>query len=273
MRLVDSEERAAVIVCRADPIFHGRVRALLAESVPMLAAMFDRERLIARAVEIERSMSEARDRRLARLGLDVHDGPLQDLAALGQDIGLFRRQLDMALDGSERRQVLLGRIDDLEAQLIAADAEIRRLAVSLQSPFLAHHDFRRALEEVTTAFEVAAGLTPQVALTGELGAISDSQQMALLTIVREALGNVREHSGATEVQVSVAVDADAVRAELWDNGTGFDVETTLVRAARSGRLGLVGMLERVRLLDGTSRLDSRPGGPTTLSISLPRWQQ
>jgi hypothetical protein len=58
---------------------------------------------------------------------------------------------------------------------------------------------------------------------------------------------------------------------VTDDGAGFNVERTLVRAARSGRLGLVGMAERVRLLGGVFDIDSAPGAGTTISVSLPRW--
>jgi signal transduction histidine kinase len=46
----------------------------------------------------------------------------------------------------------------------------------------------------------------------------------------------------------------------------------VAKAAQRGRLGLVGMGERVRLLGGTFQIDSKPGGPTTLRFSLPRWE-
>jgi signal transduction histidine kinase len=57
---------------------------------------------------------------------------------------------------------------------------------------------------------------------------------------------------------------------VTDDGCGFDPETSLVRAARDGHLGLVGMYERVRLLGGRTQIDSRPGGPTVISVTLPR---
>ena len=53
---------------------------------------------------------------------------------------------------------------------------------------------------------------------------------------------------------------------------GFEVAKTLITAAKRGRLGLVGMGERVRLLGGRFDVDSRPGGPTTLRLVLPRWR-
>ena len=61
-------------------------------------------------------------------------------------------------------------------------------------------------------------------------------------------------------------------AQIVDDGRGFEVAKTLIRAAKRGRLGLVGMGERVRLLGGSFDVDSRPGGPTSISLVLPRWQ-
>jgi signal transduction histidine kinase len=90
--------------------------------------------------------------------------------------------------------------------------------------------------------------------------------------VQEALSNIRDHSGAKRVSVSVSVRRSSVHAEIVDDGRGFVVERTLVRAARRGRLGLVGMSERVRLLGGRFDVDSRPGGPTAISVVLPRWE-
>jgi signal transduction histidine kinase len=71
------------------------------------------------------------------------------------------------------------------------------------------------------------------------------------------------------------IDAHAggVNAEVVDDGRGFDPETTLVRAARDGHLGLVGMHERVRMLGGVTHIDSRPGGPTVISVTLPPWPE
>jgi len=57
-----------------------------------------------------------------------------------------------------------------------------------------------------------------------------------------------------------------------DDGRGFEVERTLVDAARTGHLGLVGMSERVRLLGGRLDVESRPGGPTRIAAVIPRWR-
>src|SRR5207247_3859023 len=96
------------------------------------------------------------------------------------------------------------------------------------------------------------------------------QRMTLLRVVQEALTNAREHSGAATVCVLVRARRDHVEATVRDDGRGFEVEETLVQAGERGRLGLVGISERARLLGGTCEIQSRSRGPTTISVFLPR---
>jgi signal transduction histidine kinase len=89
--------------------------------------------------------------------------------------------------------------------------------------------------------------------------------------IQEALANIREHSGATSVVVRLRARRSAIEVQITDDGMGFEVERALAKAAQRGRLGLVGIAERVRMVGGTFQLESAPGGPTTLKLTLPRW--
>jgi signal transduction histidine kinase len=109
-------------------------------------------------------------------------------------------------------------------------------------------------------------------VTGDFTGMTVSQKIALIRILQEALTNVREHANAANVRISVAAGSGSFEARIEDDGVGFRVSRTLLDAAQRGRLGLVGSSERVRLLGGTFDVRSRPGGPTTVSLSLPRWQ-
>jgi signal transduction histidine kinase len=208
---------------------------------------------------------------LTRLRFDLHDGPQQDVIMLAEDLRLFRDQLASVIEDAETRDRVLGRIEDLEARLVAVDGDLRRISSGLQSPFLQHEPLPDAIGELTEAFTARTAIEPQVELQGELTSLSDSQQITLLALIREALTNIREHSDAESVTISVSAGSDGVQATVTDDGRGFDPEETLVTAAREGHLGLVGMHERVRLLGGHTRIDSRPGGPTAISVTLPPW--
>jgi hypothetical protein len=59
---------------------------------------------------------------------------------------------------------------------------------------------------------------------------------------------------------------------VTDDGVGFDVATALESARLRGRMGVAGIGERVRMLGGIFSIDSRPGGPTVVRATLPRWR-
>jgi signal transduction histidine kinase len=248
---------------------HGEL--LMGAAAPVLSALLDREALDTRDHAARQTVVGAVERRLARLRFDLHDGPQQDVHLLAQDLGLFREQLRPMVAHDPNAERLLGRLDDLEAQLVALDGDLRRLSSAVQSPFLAAGSLPDALRTLTDSFASRTGVQPEVVTSGPLSQLTDSQQITLLALTREALSNIRKHSGAQSVAISITSDGDGVHAEIRDDGEGFDPEATLVRAARAGRLGLVGMHERVRMLGGRTKIDSRPGGPTVISASVPAW--
>jgi signal transduction histidine kinase len=243
---------------------------LLSAAAPGIAGLLERETLLDREHWRE-LVASAVERRLARVRFDLHDGPQQDVILLAQDVRLFRDQLRPLLDGDPDQARALGRLDDLEAQLLALDGDLRRLSTSVQSPFLSPGSLLESLSRVADAFAKRTGILPRTEFSADLTELSESQQIALLALVQEALSNIRKHGDASAVWISIVPDPEGIRAQVSDDGRGFDPETTVARAARAGRLGLVGMHERVRMLGGRTQIDSRPGGPTVVSAVLPRW--
>lgn len=243
----------------------------LEEASAALGPVLEKDSLLARNLAKERALLESSERRLARLGFDLHDGAMQELLLLASDLRLLRTQLEGELDGHERRQVLLGRLDDLDARLRSVEDELRLLVRSIEAPEAFRSPFKALLETDIDAFSSRTGIAATLAADGDLERLGRNEREALRRVVQEALANVREHSGASSVHVVLHLRRDTVVAEVTDDGRGFDVQQTLERAAERGRLGLTGMMERLRLLGGTLTLTSRPGGPTTVGATLPRW--
>lgn len=267
----------AALVGSAMPGMREHCRPFLAAAVPMLGAILEREALLAANAMTERAIAEASERKLTRLGFDIHDGPIQDVAVLAEDLRMLRSQLDGQVETVRetpgRWKPIRDRMEDLGTQLAALDAELRRISNEVRaSSVLLNRPFASALHDIIQAFAARADVDPGVTLDGDTSQLSSSQQIALLNIVHEALTNIREHSDATEVEISVSVDANGVETRIADNGCGFDPEPTILRATREGHLGLVAMHERVRLLGGQCRIDSRPGGPTVIYVALERWE-
>jgi hypothetical protein len=262
---------AAIIV--AGPGGSGRRTEVLLEAAgPVIGAILDRIELLSIGGLDGPSVVSALERRLARLRYDLHDGPQQDVHLLGLDLRLFRDQLSPVVRDQPDGGRLMGRLDDLEAQLVALDSELRHISTSMQSPFLPAGTLPDALQDITEAFASRSGFQPEVNLSGDLTGLTDSQQITLLALIREGLNNVQKHSNATRVTITIAAHDRGVDALLTDDGQGFDPEMTLVQAAREGHLGVVGIHERVRMLGGHARIESRPGGPTVISVTLPSWK-
>ena len=228
--------------------------------------------MLERNAERERALVESSERRLLRLGLDLHDGPLQDIAALAVDLRLFRQQLTKPEALEPHRAIYTGRVDDLSGRLSALERELRELALSLESATLVHAPFEELVQGMVNRLASETEVSVSFELRGNIDDFTPSLRIALLRLVEESLSNVREHSGAKRLSIVIVATDVRVRAEIVDNGSGFDVERTLVEAARLGRLGLVGMGERIRLLGGRLEITSAPGGPTTISATIPRWR-
>ena len=216
------------------------------------------------------SAALALERRLTRLRFDLHDGPQQEIHLLAQDLALFREQLSAMIASHPDRDRALGRLDDLEAQLLALDEDLRRLTTSVGSP-LAGGALPEALGELAATFTTRTGLVPRWEITGETDSLTDSQRIALLALIREALANVRRHSDAEHVAITLTAGADAIVVAVEDDGSGFEPDVAGPRAAEDGHLGMVGMRERMRMLGGHTEITSAPGGPTVIAATLPRW--
>jgi signal transduction histidine kinase len=265
------QQRYAVLVARARPEGRGRTIAFLEEAAARIGPVLEREMLLERNSARERGLVEAREKRLLRLGFDLHDGPLQDLVALASDVRLAKKQIGEHV-GCRNRKLVFGRLEDIDAQIVDLDRKLRGLAHSLEPSGVVDRPLFDVIKQEVASFEERAEMLVTLEIRGDFDSLTASQRIALYGIVKEGLANVRNHSEATEVRVCLDGDHRAISAQIVDNGKGFVVEPTLIRAAKSGRLGLVGIGERMRLLGGTLDIESNPGGPTTLSLRLPRWR-
>jgi signal transduction histidine kinase len=259
------------VVGRSSPHERARAAAFLRECRTMLAPILERDMFLDRSTSREQQLQQANERRLLRVGFDLHDGPLQDIAALASDMRLARDQLATSLSG-RLRSIILGRFQDLDGRLVAIDQTLRELSQSLESSSIVERPLDDTLRRELAGFLRRSDVRGSLLIEGTFDTLSASQRIAILRIVQESLANVREHAAATSVTVALEQLSDGVRLRVADDGAGFDVSQTVVAAARRGRLGLVGMSERVRLLGGSFSLTSTPSGGTEICVTLPSWE-
>lgn len=263
---------AGVVAAHAPDAHMLEAATYVRETARMLGPALERESLLDRGTAREHALVATGERRLARLGYDLHDGPLQDVGAARRELFLLRDELARLLGAAPQADAARAHLERLDELVTGGELRLRQLAQSAESPAILSRPLRTSLEAEITSFVAASDIEADVRLEGDLDSLTGSQRIALVRIVQEALSNIREHSGATRVRLSVVRSNGAVRAEISDDGRGFELERTLVRAAKRGRMGLVGMSERALLLGGAFDVLSAPGGPTRIAVTLPEWR-
>lgn len=250
----------------------GEQAAALAVSLGrLLSRAFERASLFAASAERTATLLQSSERRLTRMGFDLHDGPLQDVALLFGELAGLRATI--ASEGRERGadEALTTRLDDLMALVNALNDDLRGVANSLSATGETRRPFTEALDGIVRTFGARTEIEPDVEVTGDLDGLSHSQRSALLRVVQECLNNVREHSKARGVRIVINSGATQVDALIEDDGMGFDVEAAMYDSARRGRMGLLGIVERVRLLGGFCDIDSSPGEGCRVALTVARW--
>jgi signal transduction histidine kinase len=258
----------AALVARGRPEVTARLDAYLSEAAATLTPFFERERLYDHGAERERTLVSASERRLLRLGCDLHDGPLQELAALAAELRHARSQVVPLVAGEDAERVS-GRFEDIEARLGELDQGLRDIARGLRSTTATERPLEDALRIEVDAFARPGNVATALTVDGDLSGLSASQRIVLFRVVQESLANAGRHSGAASVRVRARSTPRYVSVVVSDDGCGFDVDT----ARSSGRLGLSGVTERVRLLGGDIEIRSIPGRGTCVRATLPRWSR
>lgn len=197
-----------------------------------------------------------------RIAREIHDTLAQSLASLVLDLSLHAAQLG---------QVAPHLADD--AQRIQESArqalrEVRRSIWNLQPGTLECRTLAEAIG-VELRETIRAGIDAAIELHGPSGSLPPPVETALVRIAQEALANVRKHSNASQVVVSLEYHPDIVTLRVEDDGRGMDL-ARLGPATISGGFGLSSMRERARLAGGDLQVELRPGGGTSLICRVPR---
>jgi signal transduction histidine kinase len=113
------------------------------------------------------------------------------------------------------------------------------------------------------------GVETDLAVRGNARRLSPETELVLFRIAQEALRNIRKHAEASKVAVEVQFEESGVRLTIRDDGKGFDVSEVMSGSAEIGKLGLIGMQERVQLIGGALSIHSELGKGTAVDVNAP----
>jgi two-component system NarL family sensor kinase len=146
---------------------------------------------------------------------------------------------------------------------------VRRSIARLGEDVPAHFDLGAALPDIISEFEEQTGCRVELRVDeGQLPRLTPSVVFQATYIIREALTNVRKHSGADSVHLTLqGLEDGGVEVTIQDNGRGFDLDGD--QPSSRGGFGLRFMRERAERVSGNMRVESGPGQGTRVVVSLP----
>ena len=204
------------------------------------------------AVQAEELATTRERNRLAR---EIHDGVGHYLTTIFMQI----QAAEAVLDGDRSRA--LDAMDKAKNLTQTALADVRRSVAALRSPLEKDGPLTEMLAGLVTNCQ-ATGLQSELKINGTPRPLSPQVVQTCFRTVQEGLNNVQKHAHASQVTVSLDFsDAERLRLRIEDNGTGSDES--------SGGFGLLGLRERVHLVDGELETLSTPGEGFILSIEVP----
>ena len=201
-----------------------------------------------------RKLVEAQEQERARIGRELHDDINQRLAMLAVELEQLK----------DNPTQVVTRAQELREQIIEISNDVQALSHDLHSSKLEYLGVVAAMKSWCKEFagrqkmEIDCKADVSKPLPLEVGRL-------LFRVLQEALQNASKHSGVKHVEVELREESGEIHLMVRDLGCGFDVET-----AKHGRgLGLTSMSERVRLLNGTIAIESKPTAGTTIRVRVP----
>lgn len=210
------------------------------------------------ALSIIRAQEEER-RRMAR---EIHDGPAQSLANIVMRAEYCLKLLDR--DPGKVREELQA----LQSIVLTSLQDIRKIIFDLRPMVLDDLGLIPALKRYFSAYAEQYGLEVEFFCFGQQRRLDSAVEIALFRIVQEAVNNIKKHAKVKNAVVKMEMLPDKVTVVIRDEGQGFDLEAVQNRK-EGGGFGLLGMRERVQLLNGQLKIISSPGKGTTVSVTIP----
>jgi signal transduction histidine kinase len=264
-------------VARRQEAFGAELRRLLWQTlllgivVALIAVV--RLRLLEKRSDDQRAIAEDAERQMRllsqrlvatqederkNLSRELHDHVAQVLTALRMELGRIERTIPVASVRADGGGVTECRL--LVDQLFRT---VRDLALGLRPSMLDDLGLQPALEWHVRDFTQRYGVDVDLIVSGDLNALPDRYRTCVYRSIQEALTNCVRHAHAGHIRITVTGSGNQLEVSVIDDGIGFDP------ARRQGGLGLRGIDERVKELNGVMTVDSPAGAGTALALHLP----
>lgn len=232
-------------------------------AIETLIDVTDRKELENNLRYYSQQVTRAQEEDRKHIARELHDEMAQVLGSASRELdNLIRREHHL-------RQPVADGLKDIQEQLNQGLKMVQRFIKNLRPPLLDDLGLVPALRSLTNSLEESDGIVTNFTISGREQRLTPENELSLFRIVQEALNNIKKHAEASEVSVNVVFNGGGLKLTVQDNGKGFDLPGSMDSLPLSGKLGLMGMQERVWLLGGSLDIESYPHQGTTLRVRVP----
>ncbi len=212
--------------------------------------------------ELSSKILEKMEEERKRIAQELHD-------SIGQELLFIKNKVLLTMQRKHPGRTLREDLTQISETASKVLKSVREISHNLRPPELD----RLGLTETLRALLMKVRESTTLTVTGELetidGLLDRDLEINVVRIVQEAISNVLKHAHATVCRVHIVREGGQVLVRIEDNGRGFKPNLSEMSSEHSGGLGITGMLERVRMLNGTMTIDSEPGKGSVLRIAIP----
>ncbi|MDF2814928.1 MAG: histidine kinase [Paenibacillus sp.] len=206
----------------------------------------------------------AQEEERKRIAREIHDGLAQTLVNVVLRTEIAERMLNKDAISSAKEE-----LSDLKFQVRNGIEEVRKIIFNLRPMALDDLGLVPALRKFIQDYEDKTKIRTKFDLVGKESRLPSGMEVAIYRVVQEAFSNVLKHSQASHVALEVTYQQQMVKIMVRDNGIGFIVEQIDKKIDRGSHYGLMGMRERVELLEGRMEVESDKGTGTKVSMTIP----
>ncbi|MEK3733184.1 sensor histidine kinase [Paenibacillus sp. FSL M8-0334] len=204
----------------------------------------------------------AQEEERKRISREIHDGPAQLLANL-----VLRTEIVERMLAKQEFKMVQDEIVDLKGQVRSSLEEMRKVIFNLRPMALDDLGLIPTLRKYVHDYEEKSKIRTIFETRGKEHRLSSAMEAAIYRLVQEALTNAAKHAYPTYVLVEITYQAQLVKIVVQDNGLGFNVR--MLEQKSKEHFGLIGMRERVELLEGRMEIESAENQGTKIVIHIP----
>ena len=193
-----------------------------------------------------------------RLAREIHDTLAQGFVGVIRQLEVAKRMVDKDIEGANKH------LDQAESLARYSLNEARRSVMSLRQSLVKHVSLPDAIHDEASRFSEINDIPVNVNISGQPVELKADDEESLLRVFQEAITNIGRHSNASMVDVDLSYNDGSINLSIHDNGAGFDT-----RMKKQGSFGIIDMKERVSLLKGQFKIESKPGSGTTIFVNIP----